>query len=94
MAPRGPPGANGANAGSIRIVVQRFGDLRLVARGGAGGEGGAGGNGGAGGKGGHIDVEFTAAGVPPAPLLIQAEERIGIQLRYFQIIVPRKPSSA
>ena len=27
-------------------------------------------------------------------LFEQAEERIGIQLRYFQIIVPRKPSSA
>jgi hypothetical protein len=38
-----------------------------------GGDGGAGGNGGAGGKGGLIDVEFTAAGVPPSPLLIQAD---------------------
>jgi hypothetical protein len=34
-----------------------------------GGAGGAAGNGGAGGKGGRIEVEFTAAGVPP-PMLI------------------------
>ena len=99
----GSSGANAANAGSIRIIAQRLGDVRLLARGGAGGKGGdggsggrggdgrgdtpkfdgfpgstgghggAGGNGGAGGKGGRVDVEFTAAGVPPGPLLIQVD---------------------
>ena len=42
-------------------------------RGSTGGDGGAGGNGATGGTGGHIHVEFTAAGVPPSPLLIQVD---------------------
>lgn len=99
---RGTDGHNATNAGSIRIVAQRLGDVRLVAigriggkggnggRGGAGGDGrvdsgdlhgipgstggsgGGAGNGGNGGNGGQIDVEFTAAGVPP-PLLMQVD---------------------
>jgi hypothetical protein len=95
-------GTDGANGGSIQIVTQRLGNVRLIANGGVGGrggDGGAGGNGGAGlnqrpkfegfdgslggsggaagnggngGKGGRIDVEFTAAGVPP-PLSMEVE---------------------
>jgi hypothetical protein len=97
-------GNNGNNAGSIRIIAQRLGDVRLVAKGGRGGKGGDGGNGGnggagtkaapphfdelagtmgghggaagnggVGGKGGQIDVEFTAAGVPPHPLAMEVD---------------------
>ncbi len=100
---RAAAGGNGENGGSIRIIAQRLGDVRLVAMGGAGGkggdggrggrggdgrsgnqhfdgfdgstggDGGAGGNGGTGGRGGNIDVEFTAAGVPPSPLIMQVD---------------------
>ena len=44
----GSSGANAANAGSIRIIAQRLGDVRLLARGGAGGKGGDDGSGGGG----------------------------------------------
>lgn len=97
----GGPGGPGANAGSIRLLAERLGDVTLRANGGGGGKGGAGGgggrggngqkppklgidgfngsvggaggaagNGGPGGKGGRIEVEFTAAGVPP-PMRIE-----------------------
>ena len=96
----GGPGGAGANAGSIRLLAERLGDVTLRANGGGGGNGGSGGsggrggngqtspkpgidgfdgsvggaggaagNGGPGGEGGRIEVEFTAAGVPP-PMLI------------------------
>jgi len=54
----GANGNNAANAGSIKIVAQRLGDVRLVAKGGNGGKGGDGGDGGRGGDGRSDTLHF------------------------------------
>jgi len=72
---RGGNGGKGGDGGSGgRGGDGRAGNLHFDGfPGSTGGNGGAAGNGGAGGKGGRVDVEFTAAGVPPGPLVIQVD---------------------
>lgn len=71
----GGGGGNGGNGGNGRNAnLPHFDGFE----GSLGGDGAAAGNGGAGGKGGRIEVEFTAAGVPPPMSIDVAAGAVGI----------------